>query len=56
VKYCVVKRVRSSGRRERTAAFLRDAASDPLSALMLLPDEHEPFALLHSLGGGTGEI
>jgi hypothetical protein len=55
VKYCVVKRVRSSGRRERTATFLRDAASDPLSALMLLPDELEPFALLHSLVDGAGE-
>ena len=55
VKYCVVKRVRSSGRRERTAAFLRDAASDPLSALMLVPDELEPFALLHSVAGGAGE-
>jgi hypothetical protein len=50
-----VKRVRSTGRRERTAAFLRDAASDPLSALMLVPDELEPFALLHSLVGGAGE-
>ena len=48
IKYCIMKRVLSSGRRERTAAFLRDASSDPLAALMLLPT-HEPFALLHSL-------
>jgi hypothetical protein len=49
VKYRVVKNVKSSARQARTAAFLRDAAADPLRGLFLGPDAREPFAVLHAL-------
>ena len=50
VKYRIVKNITSAARRERTAAFVRDAASDPLRALFFAPDRHgEPFAALHAL-------
>ena len=49
VKYRIVKRITSDSRRERTAAFVRDAAADPLRALFFGPDRREPFAALHSL-------
>jgi hypothetical protein len=51
IKYRIIKRVTSTAREERTAAFLRDAMQDPLKALMLAADREEPFALLHSLAG-----
>ncbi len=50
VKYRIVKNINSPQRQERTAAFARQAAADPLRALFLAPDRHgEPFAALHSL-------
>ena len=51
IKYRIMKRVASTNREARTAAFLRDALQDPLRALMLAADRKEPFALLHSLTG-----
>ena len=49
VKYHIVKNINSESRRERTAAFVRDTASDPLRALFFAPDRREPFAALHAL-------
>ncbi len=55
VKYRIVKNIASPARRDRTAAFLRDAAADPLRALFFAPDSssqrerREPFAALHAL-------
>lgn len=50
VKYRIYKNIKSADRRERTAAFVRDAAADPLRALFFAPDRHgEPFAALHAL-------
>jgi len=50
VKYAIVKRVKSESRRERTADFQRQAASDPLRKLLFAPGDKEPFAMLHSVG------
>lgn len=50
VKYRIYKNITSAARRERTAAFVRAAAADPLRALFFAPDRHgEPFAALHAL-------
>jgi hypothetical protein len=49
VKYRIVKNVKSTARQARTAAFLRDAAADPLRALFFGPEAKEPFAVLHAL-------
>ena len=49
VKYRIVKNVESGARQARTAAFLRDAAADPLRALFYGPEAKEPFAVLHAL-------
>lgn len=49
VKYRIYKNIRSSDRRERTAAFFRAAAADPLRGLFFAPDSREPFAALHAL-------
>jgi hypothetical protein len=49
VKYRIIKHLASASRRARTAAFLRDAARDPLRALFVAPGGHEPFAALHAL-------
>ena len=49
VKYCIVKNIGSEARRERTAAFLRATAADPLRALFFATDRREPFAALHAL-------
>jgi subtilisin family serine protease len=49
VKYRIFKDINSDSRSERTAAFFREAASDPLRALSFGPDQREPFAALHSL-------
>jgi subtilisin family serine protease len=49
VKYRIVKDINSNYRQERTAAFVREAATDPLRALFFAPDRHEPFAALHAL-------
>jgi hypothetical protein len=49
IKYRIVKNIGSASRQERTAAFAREAASDPLRALFFAPDRPEPFAALHAL-------
>jgi Subtilase family len=49
VKYRIVKNINSESRQGRTAAFIREAAADPLRALFFAPDRREPFAALHSL-------
>jgi subtilisin family serine protease len=49
VKYRIVKNINSDNRSERTAAFVREAAADPLRALFFAPDRREPFAALHAL-------
>jgi len=49
VKYRIIKNIDSESRQERTAAFVRAAAADPLRALFFAPDRKEPFAALHSL-------
>jgi hypothetical protein len=41
-----VENVRS---KERSAAFMRGAATDPLRALFFAPERNEPFAALQSL-------
>lgn len=48
VKYRIVKNINSPDRRERTAAFIREAATDPLRGLFFAPNRSEPFAALHS--------
>jgi len=49
VKYRIVKNIESKKRQGRTAAFIREAAADPLRALFFAPNRREPFAALHSL-------
>jgi hypothetical protein len=51
VKYRIMKNIKSENRQERTAAFIREAAADPLRALFFATDRREPFAVLHSLAG-----
>jgi len=48
IKYRIVKKIDSQVRRGHTAAFVREAAADPLRALFLAP-RNEPFAALHTL-------
>jgi subtilisin family serine protease len=47
VKYRVTKDVNSENRQARVRGFV--AGGDPLHALLVAPDQPEPFALLHSL-------
>jgi hypothetical protein len=49
VKYCIIKNISAEDRQKRTAAFVREAAADPLRALFFSPDREEPFAALHAL-------
>ena len=49
VNYRIMKRITSQPRQDRTAAFVRDAAADPLRALFFAPGRQEPFAALHAL-------
>ena len=49
VKYRIIKNINSESRKDRTAAFFREAAADPLRALFFAPDRREPFAALHAL-------
>jgi hypothetical protein len=51
VRYRIIKRIESERRRARTAAFLQEAAQDPLRAFFLGGDMGEPFAALHALTG-----
>jgi hypothetical protein len=53
IDYAIIKRLDSTSREERTAAFLTDALKDPLRALMIAPDQSEPFAGLHALADVT---
>jgi hypothetical protein len=53
VQYAIVKRIDSDTREERTAAFLSNAFSDPLRALLVAPNRKEPFAALHLLAEGS---
>jgi hypothetical protein len=54
IKYGIMKRVNSSNREARTAAFLRQMNDDPLHALLVASGQKEPFKLLHSLTGVSG--
>lgn len=54
IKYRIMKRVDSANREARTAAFLRAASQDPLRALLVAPEQKEPFTLLHSLTSESG--
>ena len=49
IKYRIVKNIGSTGRRARTAAFVRAQAADPLRALFFAAERKEPFAALHAL-------
>jgi len=49
IKYKIHKNINSPERQERTASFIREAATDPLRALFFAPDRREPFAALHAL-------
>ncbi len=49
IKYRIFKRITSTDRQDRTAAFVREAAADPLRALFFAADRPEPFAALHAL-------
>jgi subtilase family protein len=49
VKYRIIKNIASDNRQDRTSAFVREAAADPLRALFFAPNRQEPFAALHSL-------
>ena len=49
VKYRIVKNIGSEMRQRSTAAFIREAAADPLRALFFSSSRREPFAALHSL-------
>jgi hypothetical protein len=51
LKYRIRKKINSPQRKARTAAFVKDAADDPLRALFFAPNRREPFAALHSLAG-----
>ena len=51
VTYCVIKKIGSPTRQQRTADFLRDVSRDPLRALLLAPNPEEPFAALHAATG-----
>ena len=51
IKYRIVKNIGSTGRRARTAAFVRAQAADPLRALFFSAERKEPFAALHALAG-----
>jgi len=53
IDYAIIKRLDSKSREERTTAFLTDALKDPLRALMIAPNQNEPFAGLHSLADVT---
>lgn len=54
IEYKITKRIDSDTRRQRTAAFLKDALADPLRALAMVPNRQEPFAALHLLADVVG--
>ncbi len=49
IQYAIYKRVDNQDRAAQMAAFIVDAASDPLRALLIAADGAEPFAALHAL-------
>jgi subtilisin family serine protease len=49
LKYGIFKRIGSSSREQRTAAFVRSALDDPLRGLLVAPTGNEPFLALHSV-------
>ncbi|HWK88837.1 MAG TPA: hypothetical protein VNP72_02550, partial [Longimicrobium sp.] len=49
LKYRIIKNIKSEHRAERTAAYMRETAADPLRALFVAPGDAEPFAALHAL-------
>jgi len=49
IQYAIVKKMDSPTREARTVAFLNNALSDPIRALLMAPEIREPFAALHSL-------
>ncbi|HXO43342.1 MAG TPA: hypothetical protein VN999_17965, partial [Thermoanaerobaculia bacterium] len=51
IQYAIYKRVDNLEREAQTAAFIGNAASDPLRALLIAADGAEPFAALHALSG-----
>lgn len=52
IQYAIFKKIDSTNRAARTAAFLTEAMQDPLRRLLLAPG-NEPFAALHSLADVT---
>jgi hypothetical protein len=54
IKYRIVKPVDSANRQAQTAAYVSAMRIDPLRALLVAPNQKEPFALLHSLTGPAG--
>jgi len=48
VNYRIMKRITSQPRQDRTAAFVRAAAADPLRALFFSSGRKESFAALHA--------
>jgi hypothetical protein len=49
ILYAIFKRLNSEKREKTTAAFMTEALQDPLRALLLAPNQKEPFAGLHLL-------
>jgi hypothetical protein len=49
IQYAIFKRLNSESREKSTVAFLTEALQDPLRALLLAPNQKEPFAGLHLL-------
>lgn len=49
VQYAIIKNIDSENRRKRTTEFLKAALQDPVQALLLVPNQKERFAALHSL-------
>lgn len=54
VKYRIVKNINSKLRRERSAAYVREVAADPLRGLYFSQERREPFAALHALADDSG--
>lgn len=49
VQYAIIKNIDSQNRQNRTTEFLKRALQDPVQALLLVPNQKERFAALHSL-------
>jgi len=55
VKYRIMKNLHSEARQARTSKFIREAAADPLRALLFTAGQGEPFAALHALFDEGGQ-